>query len=115
MNNTLCNFNSESVEHLEYFRDSFIVIILILILFGNIFTLSFVKNSTYQLKKNIEFINGSISAEIKNISFIDEQLSRKQHPLLLKKIIEEKNRNDFIFANINQIVNFEDIFKTKNY
>ena len=84
-----------------------LVIFLFLLLFGNIGTFFFFKNSTRDLRLAIRVIDKDIIEENKKLAIVQSEFSRKYNTQELQQMA--KDRLNLNFSNVKQIKKMDDV------
>lgn len=96
-----------SMNNYGSFLQFCLVIFLFLLLFGNIGTFFFFKNSTRDLRLAIRVIDKDIIEENKKLAIVQSEFSRKYNTQELQQMA--KDRLNLNFSNVKQIKKMDDV------
>ena len=105
--NTIKLKKNKDMSDYNSFLQFGLVVFLIFLLFGNIGTFFFIKNSTRDLRLAIRVIDKDIIEENRKLAIVQAEFSRKYNTQKLQQMA--KDRLNLGFSNVKQIKKMDDV------
>ena len=105
--NTIKLKKNKDMSDYNSFLQFGLVVFLIFLLFGNIGTFFFIKNSTRDLRLAVRVIDKDIIEENRKLAIVQAEFSRKYNTQELQQMA--KDRLNLSFSNVKQIKKMDDV------